>query len=411
MPIEICCSLNDGGGTYAKFLGAAMWSLLANTKESIRLHLLHDNTLTKDNQKRFRSTVENFGASIYFYNLDKLVPRKLKLLHKRLPKTMQSRFSPAAFYRLLLNDVLPAEVTRFIYLDADIIVNLDIGELWRENTGDGGFAAVPEFSVTGEKINNWLCREGGVEDERYFNSGVMLVDRSKFFSRRGILEDGIEFLREHPQCGFVDQDILNWLFAKVYNPLPNRYNTFVPVWRLHGRQTIEPRIYHFDSCSLGLVHPEDSYDRLFFATLIKTPWFDADFLLRAFSLFNKAHDEQKAVVRLAFNLGAKKKRIFCAGRDDRDTIGKLFYLGGSDEYLPISDASGNIDPDIITDNMRKYPPGLALHIIFHAAYEELKHYLVAAGYREQLDFIDGRLFLQQAEGGLGIYEPLILRMM
>ena len=409
--MDVCCSLNDGNGKYAKFLGAMLWSLFTHTKSKVSVHLLCDGTLTADNRKRFGSVADRFGQKIRFYNLEKIAAKKLQRLHKRLPKTMQSRFSPAAFYRLLLDDVLPGEVKRFIYLDADIIVNLDIAELWREETGEGGFAAVPEFSVTGEKLNNWLCTKGGVASDRYFNSGVLLIDRDSFFSRKGILEDGIEFLREHPECQFVDQDILNWLFAKVYNPLDAKYNTFVPVWRLHNRQKIEARIYHFDSCSLGLVHPNDAYDRLFWDTLIKTPWFDADFLLNSFHVLDRAQDEQRSLIRLAFNLGAKKKRIFCAGADDRETMSKLFYLGGNDEYLIIANSEGEVLPDDLRRSMKKYPPGLALHVIFHSAYEAIKEMLLADGFAEQLDFIDGRLFLRQTEGGLGLYEPLILRMM
>ena len=48
-------------------------------------------------------------------------------------------------YRLLIPQVLTSDIETVIYLDSDIIVNLDINELWRINLEDKPLGAIPEI--------------------------------------------------------------------------------------------------------------------------------------------------------------------------------------------------------------------------------------------------------------------------
>ena len=56
-----------------------------------------------------------------------------------------SRFTVGALYRLFVPQVLPNTVNKIIYLDSDLIVNLDIKELWQIELDDKILAAVPEI--------------------------------------------------------------------------------------------------------------------------------------------------------------------------------------------------------------------------------------------------------------------------
>ena len=80
--------------------------------------------------------------------------------------------------------VLPQEIEKVIYLDADIVVNLDIAELWQFNLGARPLGAVPvylqdknEADGLGRVLNDFdLVRFGFVRAEDYFNSGVLVMN-------------------------------------------------------------------------------------------------------------------------------------------------------------------------------------------------------------------------------------------
>jgi lipopolysaccharide biosynthesis glycosyltransferase len=99
------------------------------------------------------------------------------------------------YYRVLISRVLPAEISRVIYLDADLVVCADLGRLWDcEFDGQWCLAAqdcaAPYLDSSQALANYELCasmlgsprpvpnfRELGLQGEAaYFNAGVLLVD-------------------------------------------------------------------------------------------------------------------------------------------------------------------------------------------------------------------------------------------
>ena len=283
--VDVVYALHDAKGRYSKFTGASMWSLFMHTKAAVHIHLLHDETLCRENRSFFMQCADYFGQSISFYPMQSLAEEQLEDFKARLPDKAASRYTAAAFYRLLAGSILPADVRRYIYLDADTIVNLDILELWREEAE--GLAAVAEAAVTGEASNVWLCQVGCVPGERYFNSGVLLVEREGVPGSSVIWEGGMELLQRFPEQQLFDQDILNFFFADSYTELSPRFNFFPAVNQRKRKQVIEAFIYHYDAYSLGMFRPNDVYDRLFYDVFCQTPWCNTDFLMRTFSVIEQ----------------------------------------------------------------------------------------------------------------------------
>ena len=175
--IHVCLSLYDKTGRYSKFTGTTMLSLFENTTAEVTIHILHDNTLTADNRDKFIYLAERYAQSVKFYNVEELCAEKLAEMLRRIPFAKTSRLSVAALYRLLLSNILSAEIKKIIYLDSDIVVNMDINELWKIDLNGKIFAAVTETS-NGIPIQNSapLCLKGYVASEDYFNSGVLMMD-------------------------------------------------------------------------------------------------------------------------------------------------------------------------------------------------------------------------------------------
>jgi lipopolysaccharide biosynthesis glycosyltransferase len=82
----------------------------------------------------------------------------------------------AHYSRLLISRLLPAALKKVIYLDADTLVLHDIERLWETPLEGHVVAAATDYLANvGAAISNY--RELGLDpDEKYFNSGVMLIN-------------------------------------------------------------------------------------------------------------------------------------------------------------------------------------------------------------------------------------------
>lgn len=289
--IEVLYTLSDAKGTYSKFIGTSICSLLENTQAPVRLHLFHDGTLSAENRAKFIQLVEHYGQQIEFLDVRKRVPELCRRAEQIFAEAMQAeaRYPEAAMYRLMAPQLLPKSVHRLIYLDADIIVNLDIKELWQEKLGSNGMGAVREPTllkhygrydkngVSQEKAYDRM-KENGVTLETCFNSGVLLMNLDCLRKLGDILIPGLQFLAQYPgESKFYDQNILNLYFARDLTPLKWHYNILLHWDRQYAPATVHKGIYHYMGHTLNM-DCEDPRDVLFYEYLLKTPWCDGRFL-------------------------------------------------------------------------------------------------------------------------------------
>ena len=278
--IHVCFGLHDKIGRYSKFTGTTICSIFENTSSAVTVHILHDNTLTQDNREKFLTLAAHYNQRINFYNVDEICPREIIFLHDKLAYHISSRFSIGAFYRLLVKKILAAhDIHRTIYLDSDIIVNLDINELWQQDLKNFPLAAVPEMDATFDRIivNKLLLQSGFVKVRNYFCSGVMIINLDKISDN--FFRDGVQFLADNPGCEAVDQDILNAFFSTNYLKLEQKFDSFVATCKPQ-KYPVEKRIYHYAGHLVGFDSSND-YDRLWLEHFLKTPWFGVEILIRA----------------------------------------------------------------------------------------------------------------------------------
>lgn len=157
----------------------------------------------------------------------------------------------ATYFRLLLPGLLPAEVDRVIFIDADTVVTADLEPLWNLPLEGKALAAVPD---------HWLsCREQNHPVGSYFNAGVLLIDLARW-RQAGVLERGGAFAKAHPQAlRYWDQDVLNHVFQDDWLAMGHRWNAcphlfgLLPDFRLdpetlstsEQHAIAEPAIVHF----------------------------------------------------------------------------------------------------------------------------------------------------------------------
>ena len=383
--IQVCFGLHDADGHYSKFTGTTLTSIFENTCAEVTAHLLHDDTLTQDNREKFSALARRYNQQIKFYNVEKLCPDEINFLREKLADKIKTRFGSGTFYRLLIKNFFGGKI---IYLDSDIIVNLDINELWQQDLQDYSLAAVPEIEATSNHMlkDKFLLNAGKVRVEDYFNAGVILFNLDKF--GENFFRDGAQFLSNNPQCKSLDQDILNAFFAKNYLKLPQKFNAFVDTEELPAAQ----KIYHYAGHLMGFEMSE-SLKRLWMENYLKSGWLDAMAMGRLYEKFQAKDSETKNLLISLTSAMGGRRRAFVTFAEYIENI-KSVFAARDDELLVIE----NFRDTAHLINTLKKSQRQKVFISLLENYPLLRDWLTAEGFVENRDFFDGRKFLATSHG-------------
>lgn len=141
--------------------------------------------------------------------------------------------SPATYLRLFVSDVLPADVDRAVYVDADAVVLDDLSKLAAVDLGGRTIGAARDMVIADHGHPYSGLRERTDEPGRpYFNAGVLVVDVVRW-RRRRVGEAVLHYAREHGDSGNHDQDALNAVLHDDWSTLDARWNVQGSLLLLH----------------------------------------------------------------------------------------------------------------------------------------------------------------------------------
>jgi lipopolysaccharide biosynthesis glycosyltransferase len=224
--------------------------------------------------------------------------------HQRLRRLrVGGEITVAAYFRLLIPELLGPEIAKVIYLDADVIVHGDLGRLWSTPLGPHSILAVQDQGVRciSDPYGLSNYRSLGIpEGAKYFNSGVLVLDLEKW-RRERIADSVVEYIRDHSEhIRFHDQDGLNAVLWSKWGWLDPRWNQMPQLLQVtrvedspfdpitHERTVRDPYITHFASADkpwrFGCRHPareafaralESTEYRTFHPSIWRDRWVDA----------------------------------------------------------------------------------------------------------------------------------------
>ncbi|CAI3940742.1 LPS:glycosyltransferase (RfaJ) (PDB:1G9R) [Commensalibacter communis] len=209
-PINICMSFDDN---YSAHGDTVITSMIHNAHplQAIHIYILHDEKLSQHNRKKIQNS-ENKNVRIHYIRINK------RLLNS-LPMN-RDYISLNTYYRLVIQNTLPEEVKKIIYLDSDIVVYSNIAELWQE--------PLEGMCVGG------VLDEGGIlqsrrlslDDNNYFNAGIMIFDIERIRQEfRDVFITYFEnYYKNKDIITLQDQDILNLTFKNKTKIIPLRWN-------------------------------------------------------------------------------------------------------------------------------------------------------------------------------------------
>lgn len=160
--------------------------------------------------------------------------------------------SSAGYMRLFAPLLIPADVTRVLYLDVDTLCLGPLDELFDIDLGDATIAAVRDPYVHRMSDMEALPGLAGYRQEvdpqaPHFNSGMMLIDTARW--RAGnVSQVATDYSRRHAEVTrYPDQDALNFALRDAWLRVPHRWNHAMASRlesRLGGRLE-QARVVHF----------------------------------------------------------------------------------------------------------------------------------------------------------------------
>lgn len=396
--VHVSYAMTDKDGTYSKYIGASICSLFEHTEAWVTVHLLHDDTLTEQNRAYFIELVRNYGQQIYFYNMAEECKDKLAEAREIFKQAVDTAYyTPAALYRILAPIVLPKDVGRLIYLDADTIVNMDILKFWEVFMDGHPLGAVSERTLINhyqrqvdksidEKV--YLFQNSWTDSDTCFNSGVLIMDMEKLRNMGDILLPGLRFLVQHEkECRFFDQDILNYFFARDYLHLPWNYNILQHWDRNWGQPEVCEGIYHYMGRTLRLNSLEPR-DMIFYDAFVKTPWCNGEFICKSHGVTRNVLAgviaKNTDLNRKAAAAWAGRYRVFVGPKENEEELRKMFYLGEKEPYIAL-------DESWLKEGLHlPYDLGNHIYVFFLNNFPDLKSQLDEAGWVEWEDYVDGK---------------------
>lgn len=212
--IDVALAFRDTRGTYARHAAAVMASIFTNTRSDVRVHIMHDDTLTEENESKLRQTADSFSQSVKFVNVGKIFDDE-----NMRASRVTADGARGTLFRLLIPQLL--ECPKIIYLDCDVIVNMDIRELWETDIGGSALGVVRDvWSIDYLKGKKPALRRAlvwkamGVEKDKYFNAGVLLMNLDKIRADYDFIAEVAAFYKKYKKAvTLADQDCLNHIFS------------------------------------------------------------------------------------------------------------------------------------------------------------------------------------------------------
>ncbi len=237
--LHVMFGIGDLADHYNQHVGVAITSLAMNCSLPVTVHLLYDENLHKgsleylDNQEKYHQLEKQFGIEIFYHHI--VLPEYVLNSHGWCG-WFSSGWPSFTFLRLFALDIL-VNLDWILYLDGDIIVNMDFAELWTQSS------TITNYAIAGcldhgpkyWKKSQWrYYRKTGVPVENYINAGVLFMNLKKIREQYDLVGKTKSILEKHPDLPLLDQDILNMIFVGDIHILPEKYN--LPAGLYHGEE-------------------------------------------------------------------------------------------------------------------------------------------------------------------------------
>ena len=270
---------------YVPYLSVYLSSIKEQSSKNFNYDVVVlEKSITDENKQILKDFFEvSENLSLRFFNPEKLfINTNMPVTHSYLCKESYFRLSAPLIFK---------HYTKLIFTDIDLIFNDDPSKLYNLDMKDSSILSVIE-PVWSNWINiGWSENNVNILDytknilkisdpERYFNTGVMLMDISKLNSINAT-EKMISRLSTENLYLFQDQDIINEVINNQIGVLPFEWNyeIFYPTSIDNAKKEIKDyckinsrKIIHWIGPLKPWIAPERDFTDLWWRLAAKTPY-------------------------------------------------------------------------------------------------------------------------------------------
>lgn len=232
---------------YANYIRPVIKSIIRfheNDRDKYVINILSDNVSIKNRHvlKEMGNNLNNINIVVHIID-----DHKLKNLKK-------GNWTIHTWYRILLPEILPNDIDRVLYLDADTLVLTNLSHLFKINMKDKSIAA----SIDYQNLFDYAFERCGYEKSKgYVCAGVMMINLD-YWRRNNISSKIITWAQQNEdKIKCPDQDSINFVCKDCKIVLPMKYgimDCFLtnPIFKENGyREQIQdclnnPVIVHYN---------------------------------------------------------------------------------------------------------------------------------------------------------------------
>lgn len=270
MQINLAMTFN---AEYVKYAYVMLTSLFCNKKEDtvVNLFVLHSD-LKFDEQILIKKLVEENDGKVDFIFMNNAIFPSDMPINEAWPLEI--------YYRLMLPEVLPADIERVLYIDADVIINRPLDELYSEDFGDYVICACENFGDLNFGEYRKKMFAGHLEKGLpYVASGMLLMNLESLRKNCNLgtyidVAQKFDYKLEMP-----DMDLLNYVHAGKIRVLDkDKYQIFAMQSYNDGMRyskAHEPVIVHYAGHKPWQGEgPRYDIEQIWWDYAIQTPFYD-----------------------------------------------------------------------------------------------------------------------------------------
>ena len=306
---------------YAPYLSTALASLIDHTSEKYQynLHVVYHN-LTRRSLRKLQKLNVGHEENVNIIAIE--MQETLSGISDRKSTQLKADyFTPTIYYRIFLPEMFP-QYDKGLYLDSDIIVNDDVAKLFETDLKGNLIAACVDMSTQGNPL---FCKyfddAVGIQHDRYFNSGVLVIDFEKFREEE-FCEHFLYLLNKYDfDTVAPDQDYLNAMCVGRVKYLDIAWNA-MPTPDHHPMK--DPKIVHYNLFFKPWHYDGTDYEELFWEYATHSAFYKTiEKEKKTFSKKSVKGDEERLAqmterVKEILKAEVTFKKIFESGQETRN---------------------------------------------------------------------------------------------
>lgn len=290
---------------YAPMLHVTIRSIIANASPDYQyhIHILYENLTDEYKQSLQSMQTEKFSIEFNFVG-DAI---------KQYAETMHYKYygSNAIYYRVFIPELFP-HYKKVVYLDADVVLNADISELYNCDLGDNYIAGVLCELVNGIPILVDYSKKFlglGLNGPCYFNSGVLVMNCAKM-RQVNFIKQFFETANSFKLEICPDQDYYNLLCYGKTVILPSEWNK-MPIAGSKPKLA-DLKLVHYNVSGKPWQQYNVLYEELFWQHAAQTPVYEMLLKMRdesAVSGKDLGSEKVKMLVAVAKDLATREENL------------------------------------------------------------------------------------------------------